>query len=247
MTDERRLLLSRILPSLILRRRCLPAAKAELGHVDPQINRQYQRPRRRELPPPDTEHVPVIIRPHGAEDRSEQREVYKVPEAPVVFIEFLRIIDAAVEPGRGVGREADGVLQQYGDRDQDAEGPVDGVEVRAVAAEFVGFDYRYAGDEEEERGQVEGCVGAGAGALLGAGVCWLEDEDCLGEEEEGEGLEEGVEGEEDDVVGEDVEPDYEDGDEDAGLGEEGVVWGVLVWYSRVKGRGEEDVPRKRFL
>ena len=122
---------------------------------------------------------------------------------------------------------------------------MDGVEVRAVAAEFVDFDDRHAGDEKTERGEVEGRVGAGAGVLLGAGVGWLEDEDCLGQDEEGEGLEEGVGGEEDEVVGEDVEPDDDEDDEDAGLGEEGEVCGGVRACSERK--DWEYEPRKRFL
>lgn len=155
----------------------------------------------------------------GATDGCEQEEQNEVARVSVILPHGASLLVAAVQLGRGPHGEADEVLQDEEEADDDAEVAVDRVEVRAVAGELVVLDYGDASDEMEQSHKVEGGVDALAEALLLGGAGGLQRQDRLDEDEDGERLQQRVGGEEHQGLGEDRSPDDDEQDDGPELGD----------------------------
>jgi hypothetical protein len=164
---------------------------SELVEPDPRhnTNQQDDSPNNHS-PKLNLQHILIVIRLRSKRNRNQHREQDHIPADAVVLVQFLRIVDSAVQRGYKVLRDSDDRLDEDEDIGDQPEDGVGGHEVRAVVADLVVLDHDEAGEGGEQRDVVEGGVRVGAFFLLLGCVGWLDDEDALDEEDEGGGVEE---------------------------------------------------------
>lgn len=163
----------------------------QLAQPDPRHNpSQHEHTCDNDRPMLDMRHIQTIRRPRRRAYRRKPQRCDHVAANPVVLVDALRIVHAAVQTRGIVLGEPDDGLDVHQHVEGEAEDRVRGLEVLVPGAGFVELD------DDETRGQCRGAedveeeVGEGTGAFLLGGVGWLKDECGLDGEEETSGVQE---------------------------------------------------------
>lgn len=134
----------------------------------------------------DMPRIEIIRRPRRSADGRKSQRGDDIAADAVVLVDRLGVVDAAVQAGRVVLREADDGLDVEQNVECQTEDGVRGCKVLVPRAGFVDLDDDQAGGQRGGAKEVEEQVGKCARALLIGGVGGLEDEGGLdGEEEAG--------------------------------------------------------------
>lgn len=130
----------------------------------------------------------IEIRLRRRADCHQQHDQHDIAAHSVILVHSLGVVNAAIDFGRVVLREADEGLQNQQDVRHQAKDGMDRLEVRVVT--LVVDDDDQAGEQGEDAREVEDKVGIRTYTLLRRGVRWLEDENGLGNKEESSRVEE---------------------------------------------------------